>query len=169
MNADELILSMSLPFVTEGVGGDYSAPTGRYRLETDDTSECLEVTIFNDIIFEDVEQFIGQLVGFELDGSIQATIPGVILQPQRTTIEITDNDGNSFSLSIQPAYLSYVTFTMLKLLRLALRVHDILLLSLRVALQQFRCAWSLQLGLLVREWSLNLSGYQTLLKVYSAV
>lgn len=133
-------MSISLPFVTEGVGGDYSPPIGRYRLETGDTSECLEVTILNDIIFEDVEQFIGQLVGFELDGSIQATIPGVILQPQRATVEITDNDGNSFSLFYQRAYVSYVDFTTLKRLQLALRGHDILLLSPRVGLQQFRCA-----------------------------
>lgn len=145
-------MSTLLPFVTEGVGRDYSPPSGRYRLETDDTSDCLEVTIFNDIIFEDVEQFIGQLVGFEVDGSIQATIPGIILQPQRTTVEITDNDGNHSLINfIQPAYISYVALTALKLLLLALRGHATLLLSLRVALQLLRCVWSLQLGLLVRD------------------
>ena len=53
----------------------------------------MEVTIFNDIILEDVEEFTGQLVGFEIDGSIEAVIPGIVVQPQRATIEITDNDG----------------------------------------------------------------------------
>ena len=96
-----IILSFAKPCMftvinssSEGVGGDYSPPSGRYSLEAGETSDCLEVTIFNDIIFESVEEFIGQLVGFEVDGSIQATIPGVILQPQRTMVEITDNDGN---------------------------------------------------------------------------
>lgn len=75
------------------MGGDYSPPSGRYSLGTGETSDCLEVTIFNDIILEDVEEFTGQLVGFEVDGSIVAVIPGVIVQPQRTAVEITDNDG----------------------------------------------------------------------------
>ena len=75
------------------MGGDYNPPSGRYSLETGETSDCLDVTIFNDIILEDVEEFTGQLVGFEVDGSVVPVIPGVIVQPQRTTIEITDNDG----------------------------------------------------------------------------
>ena len=28
-----------------------------------------------------------------MDGSILPVIPGIIVQPQRTTVEITDNDG----------------------------------------------------------------------------
>lgn len=75
------------------MGGDYSPPTGRYTLEAGESTDCLEATIFNDIIFEDVEEFTGQLIGFEVDGNIQAVIPGVTVQPQRTTVEITDNDG----------------------------------------------------------------------------
>ncbi len=75
------------------MGGDYSPPSGRYRLETGETSDCLEITLFNDIILEDVEEFTGQLVGFEVDGSVLPIIPGVIVQPQRASIEITDNDG----------------------------------------------------------------------------
>ena len=97
----------------EGVGGDYSPPSGRYTLEAGETSDCLETTIFNDIIFEDVEEFTGQLVGFEVDGSIQSIIPGIIVQPQRTTVEITDNDGNNqtlcmyllFYFNYSPVYL----------------------------------------------------------------
>ena len=65
-----------------------------------ETSDCLEVTIFNDIILEDIEEFIGQLIGFEVDGNVQSVIPGIILQPQRTSVEISDNDGNSPLLSI---------------------------------------------------------------------
>ena len=79
---------------SEGVGNDYSPPSGRYQLETGETSDCLEVTIFNDQILEDVEDFVGQLVGFEVDGTVVPVIPGVVLQPQRTMAEITDNDGN---------------------------------------------------------------------------
>ena len=75
------------------MGGDYSPPSGRYSLGAGETSDCLEITIFNDIILEDVEEFTGQLVGFEVDGSILPVIPGIIVQPQRTTVEITDNDG----------------------------------------------------------------------------
>ena len=89
-----------LHFPLAGVGGDYSPPSGRYRLDTDETSDCLEITIFNDIILEDVEELTGQLVGFEVDGSVLPLIPGVIVQPQRTSIEITDNDGRHTKFSI---------------------------------------------------------------------
>lgn len=95
------------------MGGDYNPPSGRYRLETGETSDCLEVTIFNDIILEDVEEFTGQLVGFEVDGSILPLIPGVIVQPQRTTIEISDNDGRHTKIngSRIDIYLSIVDDT----------------------------------------------------------
>ena len=90
-SSDSLIIALYI--ILAGVGQDYSPPTGRYRLDADETSDCLEVTIFNDIILEEVEQFTGQLVGFEVDGSVIPVIPNVIVQPQRTTAEITDNDG----------------------------------------------------------------------------
>ena len=84
--------------ISVGVGQDYSPPSGRYRLAAEETSDCLEVTIFNDIILEDVEQFTGLLTGFEVDGSIVPVIPRLIVQPQRTMAEITDNDGKNTTL-----------------------------------------------------------------------
>ena len=66
-------------------------------MEAGETSDCLEATIFNDIIFEDIEEFTGQLVSFEVDGTLQSVIPGIIVQPQRTTVEINDNDGNDLN------------------------------------------------------------------------
>ena len=99
-----------LNFPLAGVGGDYSPPSGRYRLDTDETSDCLEITIFNDIILEDVEELTGQLVGFEVDGSVLPLIPGVIVQPQRTSIEITDNDGRHTKFSILESYARHTIY-----------------------------------------------------------
>ena len=138
-------------FNAEGVvGGDYSAPTGRYRLDTGETSDCLDVTIFNDVILEDVEEFIGQLVGFEVDGTVQSVIPGVILQPQRTSVEISDNDGNITTFQI----LSQTYNALLIHIQLSpsvLRGQGTLSLSLAVVPQRLKCVWCLPLVLLVRE------------------
>lgn len=67
---------------------------GVYSFDTGDTSDCLDITIFNDILLENTESLEGRLV---LDGG---SVPGVTLTPVLASIEISDNDGKYMSFVV---------------------------------------------------------------------
>ena len=80
-------------YLIYAAGTDYSTPTTQYVLTSGDTRECVDVIIRGDVIFEREENFRGQLQGFVLDGRNVASIEGVTLRPDRTVVQIEDNDG----------------------------------------------------------------------------
>ena len=68
-------------------------PTGVFTLNPGDTSDCLQLTVLNDNIFEPVEDLIGRLTSINLNGQTFTSFSRIRLQPSQTTIEIEDNDG----------------------------------------------------------------------------
>lgn len=72
---------------------DYSPPIGRFNLDGDTSTDCVDLTIINDNILESTEDLVGQLESFVVNGVSVQSIDGVELNPSQTVIQIQDNDG----------------------------------------------------------------------------
>ena len=57
------------------------------------TSDCVELTVLNDNLFERTEDLTGSLGEIIVGGMTFQTLPRVTLRPVQTTIDIEDTDG----------------------------------------------------------------------------
>ena len=57
------------------------------------TSDCVELTVLNDNLFERTEDLTGRLGDIIVGGMTFQTLPRVTLRPVQTTIDIEDTDG----------------------------------------------------------------------------
>ncbi len=88
-------------------GLDYITPSAQFRLNPGDTSNCIQLTIVNDNIFEPVEDLIGRLTSITLGGQTFISLPRLRLQPAQTTISILDNDGTcTYATTVFPSYVT---------------------------------------------------------------
>lgn len=53
----------------------------------------MDVSILDDNVLEQMENFQGRLQGFVIDGEDEDTVDGVTLDPASTNVEIEDDDG----------------------------------------------------------------------------
>ena len=72
---------------------DYSPPIGRYNLDEDTSSDCLDLTIIDDRFLEKTEDLSGLLESFVIDGVPVQSVEGIEFNPAQTVIQIQDNDG----------------------------------------------------------------------------
>lgn len=75
------------------MGGDYLLSQGDFVFRpVTSLRPCIDLIVFNDVIFEGSEDLTLTLQGFVVDGSITPSLTGITIDPSRATITITDND-----------------------------------------------------------------------------
>ena len=75
-------------------GADYQEPFGDYVIAAGQRRACLDLTVLSDDLFEDTEELTGLLQGIlDEGGALIEDSPRVNIDPESTTVEISDNDG----------------------------------------------------------------------------
>lgn len=73
---------------------DYNPPTDTYVIEAGENSDCLQLMILDDSIFEGSEELTGSLEGTVNQlGQLVRNPDRITFDPTTTTIQINDNDG----------------------------------------------------------------------------
>ncbi len=77
-------------------GGDFIGPVfpeDAFSFTSTNINPCVDVTIFEDDIFEGEEEFLVQIEGFRLpEGNVVSFLTGVTVRPNQATVTIEDSN-----------------------------------------------------------------------------